>query len=189
MHMRIERARFTIVQGNLIQGALLVGGIALLWLCAQPVASLLRVMAMLAGYLLIYFSTHAPAHWLVGRLGGIRFTHYSVGGSTHASAYPPGMRQVFERLPFFAAHTDKASLQAASPIAKALMFGAGMTSSVVCCALAALWCWQMRVPGGLLLFIVNAIWFAAAVFADMRRGDYAKAARAVSPSPSGRGPG
>jgi hypothetical protein len=118
-YVRTERARRTIVHGNLIQGMLFSAGVALLWLCAQPIATALQVVAMLTGYLLVYFSTHASAHWLVGRLAGIRFTHYSVGGSTHASAYPPGMRQVFERLPFFAAHADKASLQAASPTARA----------------------------------------------------------------------
>jgi hypothetical protein len=186
-YVRDERVRCTIVQGNLIQAVLLGAGVALLWLCTQSIATALQVITMLAGYLLVYFSTHASAHWLVGRLAGIRFTHYSVGGSTHASAYPPSMRQVFERLPFFAAHADKTSLQAASPIAQAVMFGAGMTSSVACCTLAALWCWQMRVPGGFALFIVNAIWFAAAIFAEMRQGDYAKAERALAPSPGGRG--
>jgi hypothetical protein len=188
-YVRAERARCTIVRGNLIQAMLFGAGVALLWLCAQPIATALQVVTMLIGYLLIYFSTHASAHWLVGRLAGIRFTHYSVGGSTHTSAYPPGMRQVFERLPFFAAHAGKASLQAASPIAQAVMFGAGMTSSVVCCTLAALWCWQMHAPGGFTLFIVNAIWFAAAIVAEARQGDYAKAARALAPSPGGRGLG
>lgn len=187
-NVRIERARCTIVQGNLIQGMMFGAGVALLWLCTRPIATALQAAAMLIGYLLVYFSTHASAHWLVGRLAGIRFTHYSIGGSTHASAYPPGMRRVFERLPFFATHADKASLQAASPIAKALMFGAGMTSSMVCCTLVALWCWQSRVPGGFTLSIANAIWFAAAIVAEARQGDYSKAAQVFSPAPRRRGP-
>lgn len=178
--MRIERARLSITQGNTIQAVMLLVGIVLLWLCAQPGATIVRVASMLIGYLLVYFSAHASAHWFVGRLVRIRFTHYSIGGSTDAAAYPPGMRQVFERLPFFAVHTDKASLRAALPLRKALMFGAGMTSSVVLSTLAALWPWANGAPGSLILLIVNCFWFVGAIVVDARRGDYAKAARALA---------
>ncbi len=67
--MRIERSRFSISQGNAIQGAMLITGVALLWLGAQRGATILRIASMLIGYGLIYFSVHAPAHWLVGRVG------------------------------------------------------------------------------------------------------------------------
>ena len=179
--MRNERARLSITQGNTIQGVMLLVGIALLWLCVQPGNAVLRVIAMLIGYLLVYFSTHASAHWLIGRIVGIRFTHYTVGGSTHAASYPPGMRQVFERLPFFAVHTDKASFKSSSPMRKALMFGAGMTSSLLCSTLAALWCWTHSVPSSTILLIINCVWFIGAIIAEMRQGDYAKAARSFSP--------
>jgi hypothetical protein len=180
---RTERIRLSITAGNAVQGTMLVAGVVLLWLSSWPLADVARVIGMVAGYLLIYFSVHATAHWLVGRLFGIRFTHYSVGGSTHTSTYPPGMRQVFARLPFFAVHADKASLKAASPFAKALMFGAGMTSSVVLSTLAALWCATRGAPGGTILLIVNVIWFIGALVAEMRtHGDYAKAARALNPA-------
>jgi hypothetical protein len=184
--MRIERARLSIAQGNAVQGAMLLAGVALLWLCAQPGATGVRIASMLVGYLLIYFASHASAHWFVGRLVGIRFTHYSIGGSTHAAAYPPGMRQVFERLPFFAAHVDKDSMRAASPISKALMFGAGMTGSVVLSTLAALWPWANGAPGGAILLIANCIWFVGALIAEMRQGDYARAGRALAPTLSQR---
>lgn len=176
---RDERARLSVIAGNAVQGALFVAGIVSLWLSTTPWPTAPRVATMILGYLLIYFSVHASAHWLVGRLVSIRFTHYTIGGSTHASSYPPGMRQVFERLPFFAVHTDKASLQVATPTAKAIMFGAGMTSSALLCTLAALWCVAAGVPGATILLIANVIWYAAAIVADVRQGDYARAARAL----------
>src|SRR5438132_13026232 len=37
----------------------------------------------------------------------------------------------FEHLPFFGVQTEKASMQSASPIAKAIMWSAGVTSSAV----------------------------------------------------------
>ncbi|BCX05539.1 MAG: hypothetical protein KatS3mg053_3477 [Candidatus Roseilinea sp.] len=180
MAKRIERARLSIAAGNAIQGTMLAGGIAALALSTSDAAIPARTVSMIAGYLLIYFGAHAPAHWLVGRLAGIRFTHYSIGGATHAALYPPGMRQLFERLPFFAVHVDKTSLRTASPLGQAMMFGAGMTSSALLCTLAAAWCAVGGAPGGVVLLIANAIWFAGALVAEMRtRGDYAKAAQAL----------
>ena len=178
--MRSERARLSIGQGNAVQAVMLIAGIALLWLSTQPAGTIVRVVAMLSGYLLVYFSGHASAHWFIGRLVGIHFTYYSIGGSTHASAFPPGMRQVFERLPFFAVHADKASLQAASPVRRALMFGAGMTGSVVLSTLAAVWCRANNTPGSAILLVANGIWFVGAFIAEARsNADYAKAARAL----------
>ncbi len=187
MARRVERARLSITAGNAVQGVMLAGGVAALALSMSGVAIEFRIAGMIAGYLLIYFSVHAAAHWLVGRLVGIRFTHYSIGGTTHATAYPPGMRQLFVRLPFFAAHVDRASLRAASPIAQAIMFGAGMTSSAFLCTLAATWCAIGGAPGGIALLAVNTMWFAGALIAETRtRGDYAKAAQALASRQQGR---
>lgn len=180
MSAKRDHRSLSISSGNLIQAAGLIAGALLLILSAQPGNDVVRVVAMIAGYLLIYFCCHASAHYFVGRLVGIRFTHYSIGGSTHAAAYPPGMRQVFERLPFFAVHADKGSLKAASPWAKALTFGAGMTSSVLLSTLAALYAWLAGSPGGSILLIANVVWFVGALIAEARtNGDYAKAARAL----------
>ncbi|GIV83432.1 MAG: hypothetical protein KatS3mg052_0439 [Candidatus Roseilinea sp.] len=187
MTRRIERARLSIAAGNAVQGVMLAGGVATLALSMSGVAIAFRIAGMIAGYLLIYFSVHAAAHWLVGRLVGIRFTHYSIGGTTHAAAYPPGMRQLFVRLPFFAVHVDSASLRAASPIAQAMMFGAGMTSSVLGCTLAATWCAIGGAPGGVALLVVNTVWFAGALIAETRTcGDYTKAAQALAARHQGR---
>lgn len=136
---------------------------------------------MIAGYVLIYFTSHSSAHYVVGRLVGIGFTHYSVGGSTHAGSYPPVMRQIFERLPFFAVHTDSQSLKSAAPTAKALMFGAGILGTVLFCSLAALFAFRADVPGGLALLIFNVVWQVSSLFAEMRSGGaLAKATKAFN---------
>jgi hypothetical protein len=180
---RKARQVVSIFAGNLLQGVGFGLGCVSLWFSAQPNSAPLRVAAMIAGYLLIYFTSHSSAHYLVGRLGGIRFSHYSVGGSAHASSYPPGLRQIFERLPFFKAHTDSQSLASADPAAKALMFGAGIVSTVVFCSLAALFAFRSAVPGGLILLVFNAIWQVSSLIAEMRPGgDLAKAAKAFRSS-------
>lgn len=175
---RKARQVLSIFAGNLIQGAGIGLGCVFLWLSTQPNSVPIRVTAMIAGYLLIYFTSHSSAHYVVGRLGGIKFTHYSVGGSTHASSYPPVMRQIFERLLFFAAHTDPQSLKSAHPTAKALMFGAGIVGTVLFCSFAALFAFRANVPGGLILLIVNVVWQVSSLIAEMRQGgDLAKAAK------------
>jgi len=176
---RKARQVLSIFAGNLIQGAGMSLGCVSLWFSAQPNGVPVRVTAMIAGYLLIYLTSHSSAHYVVGRLCGIKFTHYSVGGSNHASSYPPVMRQIFEQLPFFAAHIDPQPLKSVQPAAKALMFGAGIVSTVLFCSLAALFAFRANVPGGLILLIVNVIWQVSSLIVEMRQGgDLAKAAKA-----------
>jgi len=176
---RKARQVLSILAGNLIQGAGIGLGCVSLWFSAQPNSTPVRVTAMIAGYLLIYFTSHSLAHYVVGRLGGITFTHYSVGGSNHASSYPPVMLQVFERLPFFAVQTDSRSLKSVHPAAKALMFGSGILSTVLFCSLAALFAFRANVPGGFTLLIVNVVWQVSSLIVEMRQGgDLAKAAKA-----------
>ena len=176
---RKARKVLSITTGNLIQGAGIVLGCVSLWFSTQPYSIPFRVITMIAGYLLIYFTTHSSAHYLVGRLGGIKFTHYSVGGSSHASSYPPGMRQIFERLPFFAAHIHPQSMKSAHANAKAFMFAAGILSTVLFCTLAALFAFRATVPGASSLLIFNVIWQVSSLIAETRPGgDLAKSAKA-----------
>lgn len=180
---RKARQVLSIFAGNLLQGAGFGLGCVSLWLSTQPNGVPIRVTAMIAGYLLIYFTSHSSVHYIVGRLGGIMFTHYSVGGSSHASSYPPVMRQIFERLPFFAVHTNAQSLESADPTAKTLMFGAGIVSTVILCSLAAAYAFRADVPGGLILLIFNVVWQVSSFIAEMRQGgDLAKAAKAFRAS-------
>ncbi len=176
---RKTRKVLSILSGNIIQ----IAGIGLGWiflsLSTLPNAVLIRVIEMILGYLLIYFSSHSIAHYLAGRMGGIVFSHYSVGGSSHASTYPPGMRQLFERLPFFAAHTDPQSLRTAHPPAKGLMFGAGIMSTILVSTLGAVYVFRANVPGGSILLVFNIIWMISSLIAEMRLGgDLAKALKA-----------
>ena len=172
------RRVLSISTGNSIQGVGIAFGCLLLWLSTQPNRVPIRVIAMVAGYLLIYFTTHSSVHYVVGRLGGIKFTNYSVGGSSHSSSYPPVMRQIFERLPFFAVHIDPLSLKSARSTAKMFMFGAGIFGTVLFCSLAALYVFRAHVPGGTILLIFNAIWQVSSLIAEMRPGgDLAKAAK------------
>src|SRR5208282_6071684 len=108
------------------------------------------------------------AHWAAGRLLGIRFAFYTVGGTGNPEGYPASLRWLFEHLPFFGVQTEKASMQKASPMAKAIMWSAGVTSSAMVPAMAALWAWRASVPGSKLFLIFAVFWAIGALSSNWR---------------------
>lgn len=168
-----------VATGNLAQIIGLVVGAWFLALAAHISAPALpRVALMLLGWLVC---GHAISHWAVGRLLGIRFREYGLRGTDHPENYPAGLRALMSVTPFFTVVTEKESMRCASPMAKALMFAAGETSTTVLSLLAAWYAWQSGTPGGLILFIITLIWDIGATIttAIIPRGDYAKALRAL----------
>jgi hypothetical protein len=137
---------------------------------------------MVAAWVLLYFFCHGIAHWLVGRLVGIRFAFYTVGGTGNPEGYPAGVRWVFEHLPFFGVQTEKTSMQKARPRAKAIMWCAGVTSSATVPTLSAVCAWNAHVPGSK-LFLMFAVGWAIGTLSSnwrSRTGDFAKARRCLS---------
>ena len=140
--------------------------------------------AMVAGWILLYFSCHAIAHWVAGRILGIRFAYYTVGGTGNPEGWPAGLRWVFEHLPFLGVQTEKTSMQRASPVAKAIMWSAGVTSSAVVPLLGALWAWHAGLPWSMPFLVFALFWSAGTLASNWRShtGDYAKARRALGSS-------
>ena len=174
--------RLSIAAGNTLQLAGLAAAWAALVLARSTPSKPTAIGAMLASWLLLYFFCHGIAHWAVGRLLGIRFAFYTIGGTGNPEGYPSGMRWVFEHLPFFGVQTEKASMQKAIPMAKAIMWSAGVTSSAVVPTLSAFYAWRTGVPGSK-LFLLFAIFWAIGTLASnwrSRTGDYSKARRALS---------
>src|ERR1700690_816972 len=150
--------RLSITMGNLLQlTGLIVGGWVMILAAHLDAGTLLRVVLMILGWFMIYICCHALGHWLVGRLVGIRFRGYGMRGTDHPEEFSPRMRRLMSTIPMFTAITEKASMEKASPVAKALMFGAGETSTIVCVILAGLYAWQSNTPGGLILLICSIV--------------------------------
>ena len=175
-------SRLSIVAGNLLQIAGIAAACAALALArsrSQP--AYVAVIMMVATWLLLYFFCHGIAHWAVGRLLGIGFAFYTIGGTGNPSGYPAGMRWVFEHLPFFGVQTDKASMQKASPMAKAIMWSAGVTSSAVVPTLSTVCAWRAGIPGSKVFLIFAVFWAIGTLSSNWRSqtGDYAKARRAL----------
>ena len=174
--------RLSIVAGNMIQLAgLVLGGRAFL-ASSSTSLPLWAIMEMGVGWICIYLCCHAIAHWLIGRWVGIRFQDYTVEGTSKPQTWPPGpLRWLFEHIPFFRIHIDRASLQRVSATRQAAMWSAGVTASVVVPALVAVWAWRLQIPGGLYLFIFTVIWSIGTVINNRRPGgDYFKAQQVLT---------
>src|SRR6202158_3151949 len=72
--------------------SLLAAACAALALARSTPSKPAAILAMLAAWLLLYFFCHGIAHWAVGRLLGIRFAFYTVGGTGNPGGYPLRMR-------------------------------------------------------------------------------------------------
>jgi hypothetical protein len=174
-------SRLSILTGNTLQIAGIAAACLALAAARSAPSNTVAIVAMIAAWVLLYFFCHGIAHWAVGRLLGIRFAFYTIGGTGNPQGYPAGLRWVFEHLPFFGVQTDKASMQTASPMAKAIMWSAGVTSSAVVPTLGVLCAWRSGVPGSKLFLIFAVIWAIATLASNWtsRTGDYSKARRAL----------
>jgi hypothetical protein len=177
-------ARLSITAGNALQvGGILAAGLALK-ASRSAHSTAIAVYAMVLAWILLYFFSHAIAHWLVGRALGIRFLFYTVGGTGNPEGYPPGLRWIFEHLPFLGVRTEKLSMQKARPAARALMWSAGVTSSAVLPTLAAFCAWRSGVPWSGPFFLFALFWALGTLASNWtsRTGDYSKARRSLSGS-------
>ena len=176
-------ARLSITAGNILQAGGILAACFALQTSWSTSSRAIAIGAMFLAWLLLYFCAHAIAHWVIGRAVGIRFQFYTVGGTGNPEGWAPGIRWIFEHLPFLGVQTDKATMQAASPPARALMWSAGVTSSAVVPTLSAFIAWRFAVPlsGWFCLF---AVFWALGTLASnwtSGTGDYSKARRALRP--------
>ncbi len=175
-------AKLPVLAGNLLQLAGLVVGALLIVLAAAirgtgPLATLVLVI----GLLVIYVCCHAIAHWLVGRLAGLRFAYVGLRGTDHPEAYPPGLRQLMAATPMLTTVSTRQSRASAGRWALAAYYAAGETSTTVCMLVAAALAVVAGIPGSVVVLVIVAVWVLLAVVttASTPKGDYAKARRAL----------
>lgn len=76
------------------------------------------------------FFPHCLAHFVVGRLVGIRFTGYSLGKSSVTKLRMPLVSDLASLIPILTLRIDRRSLRLASRGARAAMFGSGAATSM-----------------------------------------------------------
>ena len=150
--------------GNAIQALGFGVGLALLLVQAQPGFVIAPDLGFLMAYLMIVFTSYASAQYGLGRLLGIRFSHYSVGSSSqHSNAFS---------LMHLAAHPDPRSWAQAGALARGLFAISGALASTALslgmAALAAnagLWI-------GPALIATNVLWFVVVIARQFRQATH-----------------
>jgi hypothetical protein len=177
---RSFRRRYSVARGNALQVSGILAGSALL-AGATGVHGGPSTALMFAGFVAVYLNCHAIAHYLAGRLVGLRFRGYGVRGTDHPEVYPPGIRQLMQAAPFYVTLSTKESREHAGRWAKAIYFAAGETSTAICSIAYAAVAASANVPGSRPLLIAMVIFNVISTIVTTRNptGDYAKALRAL----------
>lgn len=104
------RARVPAAVGTAALAGATVVGVAGIAAAPSVESRLLKTLVFLGAFGALEVSTHSLTHWLVGRMMGMRFTHYFLGG-------PPPPRP--------GAKTDYATYLRVPPRQRAVMHGSG----------------------------------------------------------------
>jgi hypothetical protein len=170
----------SIAKGNTIQIGVLLGAVALARYAGQE--GVRDTRWIIASRLLAYFSEHAFSHWLVGRTLGIRFTGYGLHGTSHPQYYPPGIRSLFSGLPLLSARTDPASLEEATPAARAAMYAAGTVASVIASVAIPGYALRRGISGARKFFVGANLWNVPLILSESLRpgGDLRRAWRELA---------
>ena len=126
------------------------------------------------------YLVHCPAHYLVGRIFGIRFSAIRIGRTGLAKLLPKRVGQMARFFPVPTLSTDKASLTAVSRTKVAAMYASGTVASTASAvAIAAL----LTVEGASLsseaTWVVALVYLAFDLIFSPRGGDLFRAKNAL----------
>ena len=162
--------------GVLVESVALVALVFLGFFIPKGIPYLLYVVA---GELLATYLIHCPAHYLIGRVLGIRFVRMNVGRTTLAKALPPRLSRFARLAPILTLATDRSSLGRAGKRRASAMFASGTVASILSAFAVAAWVVRTADP-----ILIAGTWLIAfgylafdAVFSP-RTGDLMRARRA-----------
>ena len=178
---RTFRRRYSVVRGNAYQVWGLISGSALLAVAASLDRNAVATILMIVGLWVVFLNCHAIAHYLAGRLVGLRFRGYGVAGTDHPEVYPPGIRQLLEAAPFYVTLSTKQSREKVGRRAKAFYYAAGETSTAIWSIAYAAIATIANIPGASILLIAMIVFNLISTIVTTRNpsGDYGRALRAL----------
>ncbi|MEM0348764.1 MAG: SRPBCC family protein [Candidatus Caldarchaeum sp.] len=174
--------KISLAAGNLISLLGIAAAYILLWLQPLQIPGG-RLITGLISFILLWFFTHDLAHYIVGRLAGIRFSNYYIGLSNivRLNILP----KQFKTLPIaLGIKIDRANTNA-SPRGYAAMFAAGPIASMLfplTVPTIILFNSSTSLAGQTLLLIAIANIIFTSIFSP-RAGCFKKAANALKKSP------
>jgi hypothetical protein len=127
----MRRIKIPLVVGNGIEVLGICLALFLLIAGGEANSILARFIVYVVSWACLVFFPHCLGHFIVGRLVGIRFTHYSLGRSAIMKLRLPIISRLGAVVPLLTLNIDRASLDSASENGRAAMFTAGMAASTI----------------------------------------------------------
>jgi len=168
--------RLPILLGNLIEMIGLIVALTLLLLAPELHNSLHAFFLYLIALGLLVFFPHCLAHYVVGRLTGIKFEYYRLGKSGVAKLKLPAVSFLGSKLPVLALKVDRSSIHQANRIGISAMFSAGALVSMAFPFLAvAASIGNLPLPLSIILMLLAASNLVFDLYYSPRTGDLARA--------------
>lgn len=121
----MAKLKLSLWAGNVLQISGLVACVLLAVFSAQLDSWVLQFISVFVAWSLSILCSHCLTHYIVGRIVGIKFTHYFLGRSGVARLNLPLLSLAASKVPILVIKTDKESLSRTGPRAKASMFASG----------------------------------------------------------------
>jgi hypothetical protein len=93
--------------------------------------SLLRLLFLLASFALLVYFPHCLAHYFVGELTGLKFSHYVLGSSPLANVSSPVILKLDTLFPRLGIRLKPESRERSTPRQRLLMFSSGIVASTL----------------------------------------------------------
>ena len=175
--------RLPVLLGNIIELAGLIIALSILLLAPVLRNVLLDFLLYLIALSFLIFFPHCLAHYVVGRLGGIRFDYYRLGKSGIAKLKLPFVSLLGSKLPVLTLKVNRRSLHSATRSRASAMFSAGAAASMVLPFLAAAASiGQLPLALTIILFLIAAGNLLFDLYYSPRAGDLARARSFNGPS-------
>jgi hypothetical protein len=127
----LTQVKIPLIAGNSVEILGIAGAIWLLVVASDINSILLRLLTYLLSWACLLFFPHCLAHFVTGRLAGVRFTHYLLSKSPVARLEVPIISAVASKIPVLGLKVDQKSLASVSRGARAVMFVSGAAASMI----------------------------------------------------------
>lgn len=135
----------------------------------EPLANLVLLVVV---WVCLWYFPHCLVHFIVGRIGGIAFTHYVIGKSALVKLRLPYVTKLLSYLPVLGIRIDRSSLSRSTPTVRKLMFQSGAYASMLLPNLTILDSLIYSAPTtSALLIVMSVVNVAVTLYYSPRAGD------------------
>lgn len=136
----------------------------------------LRFLLYLVAWGCLEFFPHGLAHFIVGRMVGVRFSYYFLGKSAATKLKLPFVSWIAKRLPVLTLKVHRVSLRSVSRGGRAVMFASGAAASMILPFIAAVASLgRLPILFSAILLLVSAANLAFDLYFSPKVGDLSRA--------------